>query len=254
MLGPDIDMKTHELFRSGSRTFSAALAGALLASCASAGTRPSDMTAARHQAAAASAETEGGRHDRQYDPAAIAQAPCAPSQREACSTPTSYWNPTEGHSQEGAQYQELAAKHRAASQALETAEARACGGVPVAERGESPFRARGQIERVDAIKKEVAVGSGGLRGARLVLRPRPGMSAERLQRAIDCHLARWAATGAGDPAVAHCPLALKGVRAQVKPSGDGLAVEITANDEQTAATVMANARALLADAGGAGGP
>lgn len=238
-------MKTQQTFRSGNRAFlSVILSGALVSACASAGTKPGDMTAAKHQAAAHAAEEEGGRHERRYDSAASAQAPCSPYDRELCSTPTSFWNPTEGHSQEGAQYRRFASKHTAASEALLAAEARACAGIPVAERDASPFRTRQDIDRVETIDKE-GLGGGRLLGARIVLRSRAGASAEHLQHVIDCHLARWAVTGAADSAVPSCPLAHKDVTAKVSAAHTGFAVEIVAKDEQTAAMVIANARALV---------
>lgn len=218
----------------------------LVVGCASAGTKPADMTAARHEAAALTAEREGGRHDRQYDPNASAQAPCPPYGRELCSTPTSVWNPTEGHSQDGAQFRRLASKHRAASEALLASEERACAGVPVAEREASPFRRREDIDRVETIDKD-ALGPGGLIGARILLRERGRANAQELQRAIDCHMAHWASTGAPDSSLPLCPLALQGITAKVRSAGNGLAVEIVAKNERTAMTVIAHARTLVAD-------
>lgn len=215
----------------------------LLSGCASAGTKPGDMTAARHEAAAVAAEEEGARHDRQYDPNARTQAPCSPYARELCSTPESFWNPTEAHGQQGTQYRRFAAKHRAASEALRAAEARACAGISDIEREASPFRRR-DIERVEAIE-EKTLGRDAVRGARVVLRDQAGASRDELQRLIDCHLAHWAVTGAQDPAVPSCPLALEGVTVEVKNREKSIAVEILAQDPRTAATVIANARALV---------
>lgn len=221
--------------------------------CASAGTKPGDMTAARHEAAAVAAGKEGAGHDRQYDPDASAQAPCSPYDQSLCSTPNSYWNPTEPHREQGTQYRRLAAKHHAAAETLRAAEATACAGIPEAERQASPFRRREDIARVETVEQR-RLGRAARLGARVVLREQAAPSPEhhqRLQRSIDCHLAHWAATGAEDSAVPLCPLALKGVTAEVKIAGSSLAVEILAEDEQTAATVIANARALLADGVGA---
>lgn len=225
--------------------------------CASAGTKPGDMTAPRHEAAAVAADKQGVGHDRQYDPNASAQGPCSPYDQSLCLTPSSCWNPTEPHREQGTQYRRLAEKHRAAAETLRAAEANACAGVPEVERRASPFRRREDIERVETMETR-NLGRVARLGARVVLREEAGASPEqlrRLQDLIDCHLAHRTATGAEDSALPMCPLAVKGVTAEVKAAGRNLVVEILAKDEETGATVIANAQTLVADrAGAAGGP
>jgi hypothetical protein len=167
------------------------LAGSSIAmACASSGTRPADMTGPQHEASAAAATTEAQRHEGRYDPRAEAPAQCAPYGVGDC---VPYWssvtNPTAHHLDDAKRHREIAAKHRAASAALREAEARSCAGVPAEDRDISPFYHREDIDRVERIQKE-SFGPGGLLGARLVFRAKPGLTAEWLQRVMDCHLAR----------------------------------------------------------------
>lgn len=223
------------------RHLASALLTLPLIACASSGTRPSDMTGAEHEAHAAAERKESTQHARQYDPNALTCPPYVPGE---CSP---YWrsatNPTERHAEEAVKHRQLAEKHRAASAVLRDAEASACQGIPAADRDMSPFNHREDIVRVERIEREV-LGPGGLRGARVIFRAQPGMTAESLQRLVDCHVARWAALGIDDPDVAYCPLALNGVSAKVKSVVGGFAVEIVAKDEKTAGAVVGRAQAL----------
>jgi hypothetical protein len=74
------------------------------------------------------------------------------------------------------------------------------------------------------------------------------MTAEWLQRVIDCHLARAAAAGYQMPEMTYCPLTLKGVTAKVTSVGDGFAVDIKAQDPGTVNLVIARAEALVSGA------
>src|SRR5699024_11191603 len=116
------------------------------------------------------------------------------------------------HRKDAERHRKLAEKHRAASKALVDAEQRFCSGIPEADRDTSPFYHREDLRAVQGLKnapdasdvysggatsaveiqqieKEV-VGPGGLQGARVTFRAVPGMTAEWLQRVVDCHLAR----------------------------------------------------------------
>jgi hypothetical protein len=79
-------------------------------------------------------------------------------------------------------------------------------------------------------------------GAVINFRPVPGLTRERLQRIIDCHLARNASLG--HPAEIPCPLALKGVKAVVKDTRAGLAVEITSRDAAVAGEIWSRSQKL----------
>jgi hypothetical protein len=120
-------------------------------------------------------------------------------------------------------------------------------GIPAAERAASPLDRPDQLRSVEAIHVTTPSGkftTTRLVGARVVLLAQPGMTAEWLQRILDCHLAHMAAAG---PAAAHahaCPLSLPGVSASVTSVGDGFAVDVVADDVETAKLVLARAEAI----------
>ena len=97
-----------------------------------AGTQPHDMSAAQHQAAAAQEEDQASGHAAQHDPAADRnEERCSAGKGRVCWTVTT--NPTQGHVKTAEEHRELAAQHRAASQALQSAEVRACTGIDDAD-------------------------------------------------------------------------------------------------------------------------
>lgn len=53
-------------------------------------------------------------------------------------------------------------------------------------------------------------------------RPVPGLTKELFQRIVNCHLARNAVLGHDAPELAYCPLAPKGVTAEVRSRVIGL--------------------------------
>lgn len=222
------------------------------------GTHPHDTSAAQHEAMAAGAEHGAALHQAQYDPNAVrekcgigggAYGPAQP----ACWT--SSVNPTEQHLEQADQLQKAAAAHRAASQALRDAEARACAGLSDEDRDISPFAHREDIVDVQPIISNVtssvqSVASpkeqyAKVRGATVTFRAVPGMTAAWLQRVVDCHLARNAALGHVVPEMPFCPLVPNGVTAIVSEAGGGFAVAIQSDDDATAEEVLRRARALV---------
>jgi hypothetical protein len=83
-----------------------------------------------------------------------------------------------------------------------------------------------------------------LAGAAIVFRAVPGLTAEWLQRIIDCHLARNAAVGYEMPEMADCPLALPGISAKVVSSGDGFAAQVRSGQDSTAAEIWRRAQQI----------
>lgn len=81
-------------------------------------------------------------------------------------------------------------------------------------------------------------------GARIVLQAKPGLTEEWLQRVVDCRIARAAALGHETPDLPHCPLATAGVTADVESTGDGFAIEVRAEDPETAAEIVRRAELL----------
>jgi hypothetical protein len=200
----------------------------VLQGCATPGTNPHDMSAAGHELAAAKEEAAG-----RCPPGANASAPC--------------WSSLKS-------YQQRAAEHQAAAQALRDAEARACSGVPDYDRNVSPFLHSEDIEQVAPLNVPVARGGEGqipsqhdavFKGAVISFRPVRGLTQEWLQRVIDCHLARNAVLGHDLAEMPNCPLVPKGVTAQAKSAGDHFVVEVSSDDPATAQEVWRRAQRLV---------
>lgn len=208
------------------------------------GTKPHDMSEAQHEAMAKQEEQAGEAHAEQHDPAAQqTEKTCAG--KGGCWTSVS--NPTAQHSTDAERHRDLAKKHRAASAALASAEASACAGISEDDRDISPFYHREDIQSVSLYSENVRSGKGAVSkvvGATVVFRAVPGMTAEWLQRVVDCHLARAAAVGHEMPEMDYCPLELKGVKAKVTSAGNGFAVNISAEDDKTVEEIKKRALAL----------
>jgi hypothetical protein len=190
----------------------------LIAGCAS--TRSGPMTAAEHESAA---RQEAARADSAMQRAEAA-CPGYESQDACYRYWTSFHNPTQKDFVNARRHRELAEKHREVSEALREAEARACVGVPPAERDISPFLHLEDIVAVEPL--EVTRRGDSLSGVRVVFRPLPNMTADWLQHVVDCHLARNAVTGYQDESKDSCPLQVRNVTALVHPVPAGLAVDI----------------------------
>lgn len=217
------------------------------------GAQPHDMSIASHETTAAHETRVAGQHEQQYDPS-------AQQRRERCRTGgpattadvdtcwTSVTNVTAEHLQHGEEHRARAADHRAASQALRDAEARTCVGIPAADRDESPFEHREDIEKVEPfyVRQGGKQSSERLEGAIVAFRAVPGMTAPWLQRLVDCHLARNSALGHDVPEMAYCPLVPRGVTATVAPTRTGFAVEIRSGDSGTAKEILRRAEDLRA--------
>lgn len=121
------------------------------------------------------------------------------------------------------------------------AEASACAGIAESERDQSPFSHREDILRVDVDER---------RGVTVLFRAVEGMTADRLQRVIDCHLARNASLGHQVPEMSYCPLVPPGVRAEVRPVAGGFLVELTTRDPSSSAMVYERVLALQPSAAG----
>jgi hypothetical protein len=219
-----------------------------LAACASTpGAQPHDMSAAQHEAMAQRAEQGAALQQSQYDPSARASSTICNSRSGTCWTSTS--NPTAQHLEEAERYRKMAADHRAASQTLRDAEAQACVGLTEEDRDRSPFTHREDIASVDPLYANLSSGKGPnarLEGATVTFRAVPGMTAQWLQRVVDCHLARNAAMGHEAAEMPDCPLVPKNVSAQVTATSTGFAVSVRSDDPATANEVLRRARLLTA--------
>ena len=215
------------------------------------GTKPHDASVAQHEAMAQQEETAAAGHADQHDPNAKAST-------ETCSGKGGCWtavsNPTAQHSDDAKRHAELAQKHRAAAKTLTDAEARACAGISDHDRDMSPFYHREDIQSVAPFTEAVQAGKTTTQkevGATVVFKALPGMTAEWLQRVVDCHLARASAVGHEMPEMSYCPLVLKGAKAKVTSAGNGFAINVSSDDPATAAEIKRRAQALV---GGAAKP
>lgn len=216
------------------------------------GANPHDMSAAQHEAMARQEHAEAEAHSARYDPNAAtdrsgcrAGGPAGATSGDVCWTQPK--NPTREHLEHAEQHRRRAADHRAASQALRDAEARACVGIRDADRDATPFDHRDDIESVERLYSLPSGGKNSTRrfeGATVTFRAVPGLTAQWLQRVIDCHLARNAALGNDVPEMGYCPLVPKGVAASVTPTQTGFAVAIRAGDTETADEIWRRAQAL----------
>ena len=147
------------------------------------------------------------------------------------------------------EHREAAAQHRAASAALAAAEAQACVGISESDRAMSPFEHAGDIASVEGLYDRTTSSKTGtssrLAGAVVTFRAVPGLTAEWLQRSIDCHLARNASLGHVVPEMPNCPLVPRGVSARVRSTGTGFAVEVRSDDPDTAREILARAQRSL---------
>jgi hypothetical protein len=225
-------------------TLAVSVSAFLLACAADPGTQPHDMSSTQHEAMANQEEQAAEGHADQHDPGATEKSTQC-SGKGGCWTSVS--NPTAGHAEDAKRHHELAGKHRAASKALADAEAKACVGISDDDRDISPFAHREDIESVSPLVEEVKAGKGVTKkevGATIVFRAVPGLTAEWLQRVVDCHLARAAAVGHDMPEMSYCPLVPKGVKAKVTSAGNGFAVNVSADDAATIAEIKKRADAL----------
>ena len=207
------------------------------------------MTAGQHEAAAKSEEQAAKEHNTQYDPSQYVYIPptitCPFYSGATCYRSwTSVANPTERHLTEGKEHAYLALQHRAASQELREAEARACKNVPDGDRDISPFYHREDIVSAGPFKESLPYGGGSVIGAEVVFASLPGMTAEWLQRVVDCHLARNAVFPDAETTMSYCPIAVPHVKAQVRSVGSGFAVDITATDDKSVKEILSRAGAL----------
>lgn len=227
----------------------------LACSAATPGAKPHDTSVAHHDDAALAHQRASEEHSAQYDRAAReASERCAASPRnvavsqntDACWT--SVRNPTAAHAREAAEHRRHASDHRAASAGLRAAEARSCKGIGALDRDLSPFVHREDIAGIAPLTEPGANAEPPLtevKGAVVTFRAVPGMTAEWLQRLVDCHLARNSALGHAVPDMPDCPLVPKGVTATVTSTDDGFRVTIRADDPATAREVLARAGRLV---------
>lgn len=225
-----------------------------MAGCASTpGAKPQDMSAENHEAAATRESKIASTQASAYDPNATKTVMrCSPNQETGSPCWTAETNPTAEHLKAAERHQKMAADHHAAAKVLLDAEAQSCKGLAVTDRDVSPFEHREDVEGMDLLEEKVASARSGQTvqaGAVVYFRPVPGLTKELFQAIINCHLARNAALGYEVPEMAYCPLAVKGVTAEVRSDGARFAVAIRSSDTDARKEVIRRARALVASPG-----
>jgi len=210
------------------------------------------MSAVGHDDAAREHDRAATEHDRQYDARTMIHVPnCRPNFPRPPICWTSIENPTDDHRRAAEAHRKAAADHRAASQALRAAEASACVGLAEIDRDSSPFDHIEDIARVDEHRELVGHKPAvpQVVGLTVTFRARPGLTAEWLQRVVDCHIARNAALGHEVPEMADCPLVPRLLNARVTSVGNGFAVTIHSFDADSLHDLRDRARRLRQRAG-----
>jgi len=234
-----------------SKLLVALFASGVAVACASTpGAEPHDASAAHHDDMAKAADRAASAHAAKYDPNAhddverclyggVSGAP-------ACFTSTR--NPTAEHRVDADKYRRMAADHRAASQALRDAEARACVGLADRDRDMSPFAHREDIANVEPLPASASGPRSAPRveGALITFRAIPGMTTAWLQRIVDCHVAWNAALGHDVPEMAFCPLVPNHVTATVTEVSGSFAVAVRSDDPATSQEILKRAQTLVA--------
>jgi len=167
--------------------------------CVAPGTRPQDMSASGHDEAAAQSDSLADMHAPQIVTCPTQEGPCW----------TSVVHPPQDERRQEERYRTIAAKHRAAAQELRDAEARACAGVGDRDRVLSPFSHHEDIAGAAPIYLTSKTGrklASNLRGAVVTFRPVPSLTADWLQRIVNCHVARSATLGHPLEDMPDCPL------------------------------------------------
>ena len=135
----------------------------------------------------------------------------------------------------------------ATSAALADAETRACAGISQEDRNKNPLSQSEAIANVAPLMVEEYPRTNPplrrMAGAVVTLRAEPGMTAEWLQRWVDCQLASGTPL-AQSAELADSPLAQGGTVANVRSIGNGFAIEIGSNDRKVAREILAKAQKL----------
>lgn len=205
----------------------------IFAACRTPGTKPHDMSAAGHEQAARTHEKAAADFEKECARRPM-PAPCWKSR--------DYWVVEE--------HRKIAAQHRGASAELRAAEDRACVGLAPDDRDMSPFERTADIASVEPLVEPTQFGRTSaprteIVGVVITFRAVPGLTAEWLQRIVDCHLARNTARGHVVPEMPDCPLVPRGVSARVRSVGNGFAVEIRGENEKAVNEIRARAERLI---------
>lgn len=228
------------------------LALVTLAFTACASTPPTPKTteaaAAQHDQVAAIHDHAAAAQIAKYDPAARQdRTRCTGGNAASDADVEICWssevNPTADHLKKAQRLHALADEQRALSEKLRKAEVSACAGVSELDRTMSPFSHPEDVASVAPLK--TAGTSPRAEGALITFRAINGMTAPRLEKLVNCQLARNACLENSAQEMAYCPLVLKNVKATVAPGGDGLfVITVRSNDPAIAQEILKRSEAL----------
>jgi hypothetical protein len=146
---------------------------------------------------------------------------------------------------EASELRDAAARHRRISKELREAEARECPGIPEADVTRSPLAHREDIVQVEVVHGAPGPdGQPSILGARVRFHHLGGLTADWLQRIVDCHVARDNALGNNVPEMSYDPLVPAGARATVIEVPHGYIVEVRSDDPAAAREIARRALAL----------
>jgi hypothetical protein len=134
---------------------------------------------------------------------------------------------------------------RLESLALREAEDSVCAGMADDDRDVSPFFYRQDIVDVQPLRAPAGSRPGRLEGTVVTFRRVEGLTPQRLQRLLDCQIARDTALEYVMPETPWCPLAVRGVLPHVVEGDRGLDVRLVSGDRDAAAEAYVRAVALL---------
>jgi hypothetical protein len=161
---------------------------------------------------------------------------------------TALVNPSSSEMFRTARLQAAVDHRRAESADLRDAEALSCAGVSPEDRNASPLQHDGDTVGFAEIRASDRLTSSWekrLMGASVRVRAVPGLTVERLQHLVDCHIKRNLAAGYALTEMESCPLSLRGVRAVVAgPSGGVFTVSISSDDGGTALEILKRSKTL----------
>lgn len=149
-------------------------------------------------------------------------------------------NPTAHHLDEAKEHRGVAAEHRLAAKKLLNSEAEACAGLGIDEISHSPFFHREDIIAVDPYREGSRVV-----GAIVRFRAVPGLTAEWMEHALQCHQKRAAVMGYSPTFQPYCPASLYGVGVSVRADGDDIIVTLLGDNPDIGAAVLGRAQDLL---------
>jgi len=107
----------------------------------------------------------------------------------------------------------------------------------------TPLKEKPFVARPSPLKVAAVASRAKLQGARIVLRPTAGMTAEWLQAIANCDRT-MGGDGASSSASPTCPFELDGASTTVRSTGDGFAVDVVSDDPQVAGEILTRAQSL----------